>query len=165
MSGETPSGPRRGDQAPDLSPAPEESTKDNPVGPRQTPFWGPGMNALRCVRTRCTLFCWGVSQRSSPTLCASPWQAVKQDLSEVFAVYLTFAAELEEQSKQLLEKLERAACSLQSHYGGEVQSEYLRMSLLKEWLTHSCKINLNASPQWIKSCYLQPPVTPKGIKW
>lgn len=51
-------------------------------------------------------------------------QAVKQDLSELFAVYLSFATELEEQSKQLLEKLEQASCSLHSHYGGEIQSKY-----------------------------------------
>lgn len=54
------------------------------------------------------------------------WQAVKQDLSEVFAVYLSFATELEEQSRQLLEKLEQASCSLHSQYGGEVQSKYLK---------------------------------------
>lgn len=52
---------------------------------------------------------------------------MKQDLSEVFAVYLSFATELEEQIKQLLEKLEQATCSLRSHYGGKVQSKYLRV--------------------------------------
>lgn len=50
------------------------------------------------------------------------FQAVKQDLSEVFAVCLSFATELEEQSKQLLEKLEEASC-LHGCYGDKVQSE------------------------------------------
>lgn len=50
-------------------------------------------------------------------------QAVKQDLSEVFAVYLSFATELENQSKQLLEKLEEASY-LHSCYGDEVKSKY-----------------------------------------
>lgn len=49
-------------------------------------------------------------------------QAVKQDLSEVFAVYLSFATELEDESKQLLEKLEEAR-SLHGRYGDEVQSK------------------------------------------
>lgn len=51
---------------------------------------------------------------------ASLWQAVKQTLSEVFAVYLSFATELEEQSKRLLEKLEQARGSL---HGGDVESK------------------------------------------
>lgn len=50
---------------------------------------------------------------------------MKQGLSEVFAVYLTFATELEEQSKQLLEKVEQASCSLNGHRGDEIQSKYL----------------------------------------
>jgi len=50
---------------------------------------------------------------------------VKQDLSELVAVYFTFSSELEEQSKQLLEKVEQASCSLNGHRGDEVQSEYL----------------------------------------
>lgn len=50
-------------------------------------------------------------------------QAVKQDLSEVFAVYLSFATELEEQSKQLLEKLEEASY-LHGCCGDKVQSKY-----------------------------------------
>lgn len=52
--------------------------------------------------------------------CTALWQAVKQTLSEVFAVYLSFATELEEQSKQLLEKLEQARGSLR---GGDVESK------------------------------------------
>lgn len=51
-------------------------------------------------------------------------QAVKRDLSEVFAAHLSFATELEDQSKVLVEKLEQAS-SLHSHYGDEVQSKYL----------------------------------------
>ncbi len=53
------------------------------------------------------------------------WQAVKQDLSEVFAVYFSFATELEEQSKLLLEKVKQASCSLNGHRGDEIQSKYL----------------------------------------
>lgn len=49
-------------------------------------------------------------------------QAVKQDLSEVFAAYLSFATELEEQSKQLLKKLEEASY-LHGCYGDKVQSK------------------------------------------
>lgn len=56
----------------------------------------------------------------SPLHSATPLQAVKQTLSEVFAVYLSFATELEEQSKQLLEKLEQARGSL---HGGDAESE------------------------------------------
>lgn len=50
-------------------------------------------------------------------------QAVKQDLSEVFAVYLSFATELEDQSKKLLEKLEEAS-SLHGRHGDETQRKY-----------------------------------------
>uniref|UniRef100_A0A3P9CLQ8 Kinesin family member 25 n=1 Tax=Maylandia zebra TaxID=106582 RepID=A0A3P9CLQ8_9CICH len=39
----------------------------------------------------------------------------KHDLSELFAVYVSFATELEEQSKQLLEKVEQANSSLNGH--------------------------------------------------
>ncbi|XP_077949455.1 kinesin-like protein KIF25 isoform X1 [Gasterosteus aculeatus] len=49
-------------------------------------------------------------------------QAVKQDLSELFAVYFSFSSELEEQSKQLLDKVEQASCSLNGHRGDEVQN-------------------------------------------
>lgn len=56
---------------------------------------------------------------------------MKRDLSEVFAVYLSFATELEGQSKELLEKLEQAS-ALHSHYGDEVQSKYVSTQL--QWL-------------------------------
>ncbi|XP_059212714.1 kinesin-like protein KIF25 [Centropristis striata] len=49
-------------------------------------------------------------------------QAVKQDLSELFAVYLSFSTELEEQNKQLLEKVEQVSCSLNGHHGDELQN-------------------------------------------
>lgn len=52
---------------------------------------------------------------------------MKQDLSEVFAVYLSFSTELEEQNKQLLEKVEQATGSLNGHRGDEVQSKYVRV--------------------------------------
>lgn len=61
----------------------------------------------------------------SPLHSATPLQAVKQTLSEVFAVYLSFATELEEQSKQLLEKLEQARGSL---HGGDAESESVSQS-------------------------------------
>ncbi|XP_044025713.1 kinesin-like protein KIF25 isoform X2 [Siniperca chuatsi] len=61
-------------------------------------------------------------------------QAVKQDLSEVFAVYLSFATELEEQSKQLLEKVEQASCSLNGHHGDEVQNLQARVAALERSL-------------------------------
>lgn len=50
-------------------------------------------------------------------------QAVKQDLSEVFAVYVSFATELEEQSKHLLGKVVQASSSLNGHRGDEIQSK------------------------------------------
>lgn len=65
---------------------------------------------------------------------------MKQDLSEVFAVYLSFATELEEQSKQLREKVGQASCSLNGHGGVEVQSKYLSVwhrDLTQMW--HLCR--------------------------
>ncbi|XP_063758480.1 kinesin-like protein KIF25 isoform X2 [Eleginops maclovinus] len=59
--------------------------------------------------------------RSALAKLLSEVQAVKQDLSELFAVYLSFSTELEEQSKQLLEKVEQASCSLKGDRGDNVQ--------------------------------------------
>lgn len=42
-------------------------------------------------------------------------------------MYVNFATELEVQSKQLLEKVERAGSSLNDRHGDEVQSKYLRV--------------------------------------
>ncbi|CAG5928029.1 unnamed protein product [Menidia menidia] len=50
-------------------------------------------------------------------------QAVKQDLREVFAVCVSFASELKEQSKLLLEKVEQATSSLNGHQGNELQGK------------------------------------------
>lgn len=50
---------------------------------------------------------------------------MKHDLSELFAVYVSFATELEEQSKQLLEKVEQANSSLNGHSEDGFQSKYL----------------------------------------
>ncbi|XP_018550041.1 kinesin-like protein KIF25 [Lates calcarifer] len=61
-------------------------------------------------------------------------QAVKQDLSEVFAVYVSFATELEEQSKKLLEKVEQASSSLNGHHGDEVQNLQARVAALERSL-------------------------------
>ncbi|XP_022626146.1 kinesin-like protein KIF25 isoform X1 [Seriola dumerili] len=60
--------------------------------------------------------------RSALTKLLSEVQAVKQDLSEVFAVYVSFATELEEQSKQLMGKVEQVSSSLNSHCGDEIQN-------------------------------------------
>ncbi|XP_029903291.1 kinesin-like protein KIF25 [Myripristis murdjan] len=49
-------------------------------------------------------------------------QAVKQDLSEVFGVYVNFATELQEKSKELQEKVEHASSVLKGHRGDDVQS-------------------------------------------
>ncbi|XP_070843578.1 kinesin-like protein KIF25 [Chaetodon trifascialis] len=61
-------------------------------------------------------------------------QAVKQDLSEVFAVYLSFATELEEQSKQLLDKVQQASCSLNGHPADEVQNLQAHVAALERSL-------------------------------
>ncbi|XP_042359861.1 kinesin-like protein KIF25 [Plectropomus leopardus] len=60
--------------------------------------------------------------RSALAKLLSEVQAVKQDLSELFAAYLSFSTELEQQSKQLLEKLAQASCSLNCHHGDKVQN-------------------------------------------
>ncbi|XP_026197553.1 kinesin-like protein KIF25 [Anabas testudineus] len=61
-------------------------------------------------------------------------QALKLDLGEVFAVYVNFATELEVQSKQLLEKVERAGSSLNDRHGDEVQSLQARVAALERSL-------------------------------
>ncbi|XP_029352769.1 kinesin-like protein KIF25 [Echeneis naucrates] len=69
--------------------------------------------------------------RSALTKLLSEVQAMKQNLSEVFAVYVCFATELEEQSKQLLEKVKRASSSLSSHSGEELQNLQTRVAALE----------------------------------
>ncbi|XP_025754666.1 kinesin-like protein KIF25 isoform X3 [Oreochromis niloticus] len=61
-------------------------------------------------------------------------QAVKHDLSELFAVYVSFATELEEQSKQLLEKVEQANSSLNGHSEDEFQNLQVRVAALEHSL-------------------------------
>ncbi|XP_047430479.1 kinesin-like protein KIF25 [Mugil cephalus] len=61
-------------------------------------------------------------------------QAVKQDLSEVFAIYVSFASELEEQSKQLLEKVEQASSGLNGHRRDELQNLQVRVADLERSL-------------------------------
>ncbi|KAJ4928953.1 hypothetical protein JOQ06_004575 [Pogonophryne albipinna] len=61
-------------------------------------------------------------------------QAVKQDLSELFAVYLSFSTELEEQSKQLLDKVQQASCSLKGDCGEEAQDLQAVVSALERSL-------------------------------
>ncbi|KAK1888592.1 Kinesin-like protein KIF25 [Dissostichus eleginoides] len=59
--------------------------------------------------------------RSALAKLLSEVQAVKLDLSELFAVYLSFSTELEEHSKQLLDKVQQVSCSLKGDRGDEVQ--------------------------------------------
>ncbi|KAM8832247.1 kinesin-like protein KIF25 isoform 4-T4 [Spinachia spinachia] len=61
-------------------------------------------------------------------------QAVKQDLSELFAVFFSFSSELEEQSKQLLEKVEQASCSLNGRCGDKVQNLQADVAALERLL-------------------------------
>ncbi|CAJ1078433.1 kinesin-like protein KIF25 [Xyrichtys novacula] len=61
-------------------------------------------------------------------------QAVKQELSELFAVYLSFATELEEKSKQLLEKVEQVSSVPNGHHGDGVQDLQAHVSALERSL-------------------------------
>ncbi|XP_072218695.1 kinesin-like protein KIF25 [Leuresthes tenuis] len=61
-------------------------------------------------------------------------QAVKQDLSEVFAAYVSFASEFEEQSKLLLEKVEQATSCLNGRHGDELQDLQARVAALEHSL-------------------------------
>ncbi|XP_028253698.1 kinesin-like protein KIF25 [Parambassis ranga] len=61
-------------------------------------------------------------------------QALKQDLSEVFAVYNNFATGLEEQSRQLLEKVQQVSSGLNGHSGHEFQSLQARVEALESSL-------------------------------
>ncbi|XP_026174782.1 kinesin-like protein KIF25 [Mastacembelus armatus] len=69
--------------------------------------------------------------RSALAKLLSEVQAVKHDLSEVFAVYVRFASELEEQRKELLEKVEKASSSINGHDGDEVQNLKGRIAALE----------------------------------
>lgn len=61
-------------------------------------------------------------------------QAVKQDLSGIFSVCVSFATELEEQSKQLLEKVEQASSCLNGHSEDEFQNLQARVAALERSL-------------------------------
>ncbi|CAN9507471.1 unnamed protein product [Ophioblennius macclurei] len=61
-------------------------------------------------------------------------QVIKQDLSEVFAVYVSFATELEEQSKQLLEKVQRADSCFNAHCRDEANNLHCRVASLERSL-------------------------------
>ncbi|KAM4529544.1 kinesin-like protein KIF25 [Fundulus diaphanus] len=61
-------------------------------------------------------------------------QAVKQALSEVFAVYVSFASELEEQSKQLLQKVKKANSCLNDPNGEELHNLQARVAALERSL-------------------------------
>ncbi|KAM9356022.1 kinesin-like protein KIF25 [Pholidichthys leucotaenia] len=75
--------------------------------------------------------------RSALVKLLSEVQALKQDLSEVFAVYVSFATELEEQCRQLLEKVQqtsscRKGCSEQEFQNLQAHIEALELSLEEE---------------------------------
>ncbi|KAK2856217.1 hypothetical protein Q5P01_004952 [Channa striata] len=72
--------------------------------------------------------------QSALTKLLSEVQALKQDLSEVFAVYVSFANELEEQSKQLLKKVDQASLTLRDHNGDEVHDLQARVEALEHSL-------------------------------
>ncbi|XP_033932510.1 kinesin-like protein KIF25 [Pseudochaenichthys georgianus] len=72
--------------------------------------------------------------RSALAKLLSEVQAVKQDLSELFAVYLSFSTELEEQRKQLLDKVQQASCSLKGDRGEEAQDLQAVVSALERSL-------------------------------
>ncbi|XP_041660637.1 kinesin-like protein KIF25 isoform X2 [Cheilinus undulatus] len=72
--------------------------------------------------------------RSALAKLLSGVQAVKQDLSELFAVYLSFATELEEKSKQLLGKVAQASCSPTGHQREDLQSLQAHVAVLERSL-------------------------------
>ncbi|XP_020488500.2 kinesin-like protein KIF25 [Labrus bergylta] len=72
--------------------------------------------------------------RSALAKLLSGVQAVKQELSEIFAVYLSFATELEEKSKQLLEKVGQASCPLNGHRGDNGQNLQAHVAALERSL-------------------------------
>ncbi|XP_061602923.1 kinesin-like protein KIF25 isoform X2 [Cololabis saira] len=58
-------------------------------------------------------------------------QAMKQDLSEVVAVYVNFVSELEDKSKQLLEKVEKASSCLSGYPADELQKLQAQIAALE----------------------------------
>ncbi|KAK7907794.1 hypothetical protein WMY93_016406 [Mugilogobius chulae] len=75
--------------------------------------------------------------RSSLTKLLSEVQDLKHELSEIFGVYVTFATELEEQSKILLDKVSKSSA------GEEVQNLQARVSALERSLEEErkqCKV-------------------------
>ncbi|KAM4522245.1 kinesin-like protein KIF25 [Odontesthes bonariensis] len=61
-------------------------------------------------------------------------QALKQDLSEMFAAYVSFASEFEEQSKLLREKVEQATSCLNGRHGDELEDLQARVAALEHSL-------------------------------
>lgn len=55
----------------------------------------------------------------------SCFQALKKELRDVFAVYVGFATELENQSKQLMEWMDIIGKAVQGDQGGDTQSKLL----------------------------------------
>ncbi|KAK0141091.1 Kinesin-like protein KIF25 [Merluccius polli] len=58
-------------------------------------------------------------------------QNLKQDLSEIFAVYANGVADLEGQSKQILEKVDKARSTLNGCHGDDLQSLQFHVAALK----------------------------------
>lgn len=63
------------------------------------------------------------TQKKPPLNFVPSWQGIKQVLSEVFAVFVNSASELEEQNKQLLQKVKEAGSCLNDPNGKELQSK------------------------------------------
>ncbi|XP_074541745.1 kinesin-like protein KIF25 [Halichoeres trimaculatus] len=72
--------------------------------------------------------------RSALSKLLSGVQVVKQELSELFAVYLSFATELEEKSKQLLEKVDKASSVPKVHSEDSVESLQAHVAALERSL-------------------------------
>nr|XP_061785143.1 kinesin-like protein KIF25 isoform X1 [Nerophis lumbriciformis] len=74
-------------------------------------------------------------------------QALKQCLSEVFAVYVSFATELDEQSKQLQKELtQQGSCSLKGCGGNESQNLQAQLTALEHSLEEE-RVKCNAERQ------------------
>ncbi|XP_029601543.1 kinesin-like protein KIF25 isoform X4 [Salmo trutta] len=74
------------------------------------------------------------STQSALAKLLSEVQILKQDLREVFAVYVNFATELENQSRLLLEQVGQASFALQGHHGNDVHSLQAQMEALERSL-------------------------------
>lgn len=74
-------------------------------------------------------------------------QALKQGLREVFAVYVKFATEFEEQRKQLLEEVKQAIASLNEQHVTEIQGELVSRDVEFSTINMTFSFRVNDS-QW-----------------